>query len=75
MARNEIENEIGKYVMTPAGLQLLAGYQIEVLMQNSKLIAYPSSVVLICWDASGGLFHHDMVDCDAVLPGVLQAGG
>ena len=63
MDKSEIEKTIGKYIDTPVGRQLLAGYQIGILLQGKKLVPYPKSVVLICWSDIGGVFHHDVVDC------------
>lgn len=63
MDRDEIEKAIGKYIITPVGRQLLAGYQVSVIRQESQLKVYPNSIILHCWSEDGGLYHHDMVDC------------
>ena len=63
MDRSEIEKNIGKYIHTPAGSQLLAGYQVNVLMEKGELKVYPDSIVLLCWSNDGGMYHHDAVDC------------
>ena len=63
MNRKETEQNVGHYINTPAGLQLLAGYQLNVLKQDDKLIVYHDSLVLICWSRDGGVYHHDAIDC------------
>ena len=69
MDKSEIEKTIGKYIYTPVGRQLLAGYQLSVLRQGNKLIVYPDSIVLHCWSLDGGMYHHDAVDC-RIIEGV-----
>lgn len=68
MDRLEIEKAIGKYIITPVGRQLLAGYQVSVLRVNNELKVYPDSIVLHCWSEDGGLYHHDTVDCWVASP-------
>ena len=64
MGREEVELNIGNYINTPVGLQLLAGYQVSVLKEKGKLKVYPNSISLLCWSEDGGLYHHDAVDCE-----------
>jgi len=63
MEIDEIINNLGKKISTPKGNQLLAGFQIGVLMENNKLKAYPQSISLICWSDNGGKYMHGAIDC------------
>lgn len=65
MTAKEIESNIGNYINTPAGKQLLAGYQVSVLREKGGLKVYPHSIVLLCWSLDGGMYHHAAVDCEA----------
>lgn len=67
MDKEEVGKSMGKYIITPRGRQLLAGYQVMVIRQNGALLVYPNSVVLLCWSPDGGLYHHDMIDCKIIL--------
>lgn len=64
MEINEIIEMLGHEINTPKGIQLLAGLQIGVLMENTGLKPYPHSITLICWSKDGGKYYHNAIDCD-----------
>ena len=50
----EIVKNLGRKIITPTGVKLLAGMQLSVLDVSGKQTVFPDSILLTCWSSDGG---------------------
>lgn len=63
----EIVKNLGRKIITPTGVKLLAGMQLSVLDVSGKQTVFPDSILLTCWSSDGGQYQYANIDCKSIL--------